>query len=292
MAKILITRNNNLIKKALSLDELIAGSGYSFGTLDEYNRMVEFGAIGNGPIVVYDCKHIGRGVEILELSKKQLKLSLPLPATAYDIDVLYYLARRAAELWECRVINDPEGDIRRISLDDVDAHKKADYDSNIRILANWFSLDPGVTMLPCAMFPISIEGKTLESFGSELSYDGFAKYLHERQENDAYYTRGLLTSLPDMDSVSSLYVLIDQSICILPFEPKDFYRDEDNSVKECENCFVAYWQGENLLKMDYHAFLENVPSKRKKPFDASNWQLSPMSEEELVAIFNANLIVH
>ena len=90
-------------------------------------------------------------------------------------------------------------------------------------------------------------------------FDGFAQYLHEKQEIDAYYTRGLLTSLPYMEGISSLYVLIDQGICILPFNPEDSYRDGDN-VKECDNYHIAYWYGEDLLRMDYDAFLEIVSS--------------------------------
>ncbi|MBO7604375.1 MAG: DUF4299 family protein [Bacteroidales bacterium] len=253
--------------------------------MDEYDRMVEFDKIGDGPVVVYDRDHIGRGVQIEELSKKQVKLSLPLPATTYDINVLYYLARRAAELWGNNVIIDPDWE-NRISLDDIDTPKKADYGSSIKILASWPSSDPGPTCLPCALFPICIESKTLEAFGSETNYDAFAQYLHERQKIDAYYTRGLLTSLPDMEGISSLYVLIDQGICILPFKPKDFYRDGDD-VKECDDYLIAYWHGENLLKMEYDVFLEKVSTEKKKPFDASHWQLSAMSKEELVAIFNS-----
>ena len=88
MSRDLIVRNNRLIKKPLSVNDLIYGSTYAYGTLDEYDRMVEFDKIGDGPVVVYDRDHIGRGVQIEELSKKQVKLSLPLPATTYDINVL------------------------------------------------------------------------------------------------------------------------------------------------------------------------------------------------------------
>ena len=80
MSRDLIVRNNHLIKKPLSIDDLVYGSTYAYGTLDEYDRMVEFDKIGDGPVVVYDRDHIGRGVQIEELSKKQVKLSLPLPA--------------------------------------------------------------------------------------------------------------------------------------------------------------------------------------------------------------------
>ena len=285
MSRDLIVRNNHLIKKPLSIDDLVYGSTYAYGTLDEYDRMVEFDKIGDGPVVVYDRDHIGRGVQIEELSKKQVKLSLPLPATAYDIDVLFHLAQRAAELWGNNLIIDPDYE-SRINLDDIGSQKKADYESSIGILASWPSSDPGPTCLPCALFPISVENKTLEAFGSETNYDVFAQYLHERQKIDAYYTRGLLTSLPDVEGVSSLYVIIDQGICILPFKPKDSYRDGDD-VKECDNYLIAYWHGENLLKMEYDAFLEKVSTEKKKPFDASHWQLPAMSEDELVAIFNS-----
>ena len=285
MSRDLIVRNNHLIKKPLSINDLIDGSTYAYGTLDEYDRMVEFDKIGDGPLIVYDRNHIGRGVQIEELSKKQIKLSLPLPATAYDIDVLYYLARKAAERWGNNVIIDPDWE-NRFGLNDIDTHKKADYGSSIKILASWPLSDPGTTCLPCALFPISIENKSLGAFGSETNYDGFARYLHERQEIDAYYTRGLLTSLPDVEGVSSLYILVDQGICILPFKPKNSYRDGDD-VKECDKYFIAYWHGENLMKMEYNVFLESVSPEKKKPFDASHLQLSAMSEEELVAIFHS-----
>lgn len=204
MSRDLIVRNKHIIKTPLSINDLIDESTYAFGTLDEYDRMTEFGKIGDGPVVVYDRDHIGRGVQIEESSKKQLKLSLPLPATAFDIDVLYYLAQRAAKLWGNNSIIDPDWG-NRISLDDIDTQKKADYKS---------------------------------------------------------------------------------SISILPFKPKDSYQDGDD-VKECDNYLIAYLHGENLLKMNYDAFLENVSQEKKKPFDDSHWLLSAMSEEKLVAIFNS-----
>lgn len=191
MSRDLIVRNKHIIKTPLSINDLIDESTYAFGTLDEYDRMTEFGKIGDGPVVVYDRDHIGRGVQIEELSKKQLKLSLPLPATAFDIDVLYYLAQRAAKLWGNNSIIDPDWG-NRISLDDIDTQKKADYKSSISILASWPSTDSGPISLPCALLPISIDGKTLESFGSETNYDSFAQYLHERQEIGAHYTTRVL----------------------------------------------------------------------------------------------------
>lgn len=281
MSRDLTIRNDAFLKKALSLEKLIEGSNLSYGTMDGQDRMEKLRTIGDGPVVVFDQDHIGRGVQVTEISRKSLKLSLPLPATSYDIDALYLLAGRAAALWSRSRVEDPDND-RVISPSEMEEHRKADYRSNIEILSKLHSTPSEPVTLPCAFFPISIEGETLSSFASEKTYGGFARYLHERQETGAFFSCGIIASFPDRAGTTSIYVVIDQGVTILPYKPRDMYREGEES-KECDNYLIAYKYRGSLLTMDYDAFTKKVPPERKSPFDATHWQLSAMDEEELAS---------
>lgn len=68
MALEISVRNSRLIKRPLSVNEIIGNSNWSYGTFDEHFRLVE-GEADHGVFVVYDKDCIGRGVQFLELSE-------------------------------------------------------------------------------------------------------------------------------------------------------------------------------------------------------------------------------
>ena len=93
MAREIKIKNHKFIKKALDIKTVLEGLNYGYGVMDENCRMAEWDSVGNGLVTIYDRDHIGRGVEIVDINnKKESELSLPMPATSYDVDVLYTLA--------------------------------------------------------------------------------------------------------------------------------------------------------------------------------------------------------
>ena len=165
MARIIHIKNFKLIKRKLSVQEMLSGLSYHFGTQDEYGRMAQWDAIGNGPVIVYDDHHIGRGVQIVEANNKFVELALPLPSTSYDVEVFYNLANNIARQWSSKSIVDVDYE-QDVLLTDIDSLKERDIEKNIEFLSNEGSFKFDVSQLPSAFYPISIEAHTLQSFGT------------------------------------------------------------------------------------------------------------------------------
>ena len=100
MALEISVRNSRLIKRPLSVNEIICNSNWSYGTFDEHFRLVE-GEADHGVFVVYDKDCIGRGVQFLDSkSSREIGLCLLLPATEGDVRMIYEIAEKIARLWK------------------------------------------------------------------------------------------------------------------------------------------------------------------------------------------------
>ena len=125
MARVIHIKNFKLIKRKLSVQEMLSGLSYHFGTQDEYGRMAQLDVIGNGPVIVYDDHHIGRGVQIVEANNKFVELALPIPSTSYDVEVFYNLANNIARQWSSKSIVDVDYE-QDVLLTDIDSLKIED----------------------------------------------------------------------------------------------------------------------------------------------------------------------
>ena len=283
MARVIHIKNFKLIKRKLSVQEMLSGLSYHFGTQDEYGRMAQLDAIGNGPVIVYDDHHIGRGVQIVEANNKFVELALPIPSTSYDVEVFYNLANNIARQWSSKSIVDVDYE-QDVLLPDIDSLKERDIEKNIEFSSNAGSFKFYVFQLPSAFHPISIESHILQSFGTREAYALFADYLHSRQEIGAYYCRALTASLPGFDGVSGIYVLIEDGDTIIPIKPDAKYNSAEG-VKECDHYLIAYNSESGILKTEYASFITKVPANSIEQFDASHWHLKPMSRELLESLF-------
>lgn len=262
---------------------MLSGLSYHFGTQDEYGRMAQLDAIGNGPVIVYDDHHIGRGVQIVKANNKFVELALPIPSTSYDVEVFYNLANNIARQWSSKSIVDVDYE-QDVLLPDIDSLKERDIEKNIEFLNNADSFKLDVFQLPSAFHPISIESHILQSFGTREAYALFADYLHSRQEIGAYYCRALTASLPGLDGVSGIYVLIEDGDTIIPIKPDAKYNSAEG-IKECDHYLIAYNSESGILKTEYASFITKVPANSIEQFDASHWHLKPMSRELLESLF-------
>lgn len=283
MARELFIRNSRLLKRPLSMSNVVSGRKWSYGTLDDHGRLEEGKISNNGPLVIYDTENIGRGIQILDHdSGKEIHLALVLPATEGDVRMLYDVAKRIAELWKSKHIS-VDGDIEEVS--NLDHCIDFDIKTHISVLRNARRIfnESEYLNLACATLPVCISIEQLESFADE--YNEFGHYLHEKQKIAAYKSAALFAQLDDV--ICSIYVFFDNGAIILPREPEMKFT-QDGEVYICEESYIfvhELFEGERVSKMSFSDFVNKVPSDKKIEFDHKHILYSPLTSEELRAIF-------
>lgn len=283
MARELFIRNSRLLKKPLSMSDIVSGHKWSYGTLDDHGRLDEGKIDNSGPLIIYDTEKIGRGIQILDHdSSKEIHLALVLPATEGDVRMLYDVAKRIAELWKSKHIS-VDGDKEDVSnLDhcidfDIKTHKS--------VLRNARQIFNGSEYLnlACATLPVCISIEQLENFADD--YNEFGHYLHEKQMISAYKSAPLFAQLDDV--ICSIYVFFDNGEIILPKEPEMKFT-QDGEIYICEESYIFIhdlFEGEKISKMRFDDFVSRVPSEKKTEFDYRHILINPLTSEELQAIF-------
>ena len=283
MARELFIRNSRLLKKPLSMSEIVSGHKWSYGTLDDHGRLDKGKIDNNGPLIIYDTEKIGRGIQILDHdNSKEIHLALVLPATEGDVRMLYDVAKRIAELWKSKHIS-VDGDKEDVSnLDhcidfDIKTHKS--------VLRNARQIFNGSEYLnlACATLSVCISIEQLENFADD--YNEFGHYLHEKQMISAYKSAPLFAQLDDV--ICSIYVFFDNGAIILPRVPEMKFT-QDGEIYTCMESYIFVhdlFEGEKISKMRFDDFVSRVPSEKKTEFDYRHILINPLTSEELQAIF-------
>ena len=283
MARELFIRNSRLLKRPLSMSDVVSGRKWSYGTLDDHGRLEEGKISNNGPLVIYDTENIGRGIQILDHdSGKEIHLALVLPATEGDVRMLYDVAKRIAELWKSKHIS-VDGDIEEVS--NLDHCIDFDIKTHISVLRNARRIfnESEYLNLACATLPVCIPIEQLESFADE--YNEFGHYLHEKQKIAAYKSAALFAQLDDV--ICSIYVFFENGAIILPREPEMKFT-QDGEVYICEESYIfvhELFEGEKISTMRFDDFVNRIPYDKKTEFDYKHILISPLTSEELQAIF-------
>lgn len=283
MARELFIRNSRLLKRPLSMSDVVSGRKWSYGTLDDHGRLEEGKISNNGPLVIYDTENIGRGIQILDHdSGKEIHLALVLPATEGDVRMLYDVAKRIAELWKSKHIS-VDGDIEEVS--NLDHCIDFDIKTHISVLRNARRIfnESEYLNLACATLPVCISIEQLVSFADE--YNEFGHYLHEKQKIAAYKSAALFAQLDDV--ICSIYVFFDNGAIILPREPEMKFT-QDGEVYICEESYIfvhELFEGEKISTIRFDDFVNRIPSDKKTEFDYKHILISPLTSEELQAIF-------
>lgn len=284
MAREIVVKNSRLFKRPLPISQLIESIGCGYGVMDEHFRLSLNEMSNDGPFVIFDKQHIGRGIQIFDFdNSKEIRLRLPYPSTKYDVDLLYTFVKEIALHWKTNKIDVVDETV--IPLSDIDKFREADYEMNINILVNPFSFFSSSSLtFPCAIFPISFSEEQLQACSSD--YESFASLLHEKQSLLPFFSRPMFITLGE-EEISSVYVVIADGYFILPKVPEMKYK-EDGVEQICSTARVVItnlFSDEEISKMDYNQFLVSIPDNKKTEFDSKGILVQPLSETELRQIF-------
>lgn len=284
MSKEITIKNSRWFKKQLNYEDIIEGTSFIFGGLDEQGRTTDYDGEDAVEQLIYDTQSIGRGVYFdVADGNKTVNLELLLPATEADFRVLYTVARRIASLWGAKSILLDDEEVKLTELDDC---MENDFAISTGLLADFADkVEGGAINILCATLPISINSQQLTDFSND--YKAFGKYLHERQSIYPFYSIAIYVSSDSEKTVK--YVAIPDGKFVLPNNPQMTYHDGENSI-EYDNAVIAtpnlFKEGE-IAEVDFMQFLSHVPDDKKAEFDCEHTLISPLSVEELQAIFSS-----
>ena len=286
MSKEITIKNSRWFKKQLNYEDIIEGTSFIFGGLDEQGRTTDYDGEDAVEQLIYDTQSIGRGVYFdVADGNKAVNLELLLPATEADFRVLYTVARSIASLWGAKSILLDDEEVKLTELDDC---MENDFAISTGLLADFADkVEGGAINILCATLPISINSQQLTDFSND--YKAFGKYLHERQSIYPFYSIAIYVSSDSEKTVK--YVAIADGKFVLPNNPQMTYHDGENSI-EYDKAVIAtpnlFKEGE-IAEVDFMQFLSHVPDDKKAEFDCEHTLISPLSVEELQAIFSSRM---
>ena len=273
-----------LFKKELILSD-ITGGKYKYGVLDSAWRLDE-GSLDGETIIFYDPLHIGRGVEFEGKSgiKDKLKLRMPLPATIYDIDMLFDIVKRVAKKWNAKTFiqDDVPCDIK--DVDDIVMQHKQMSHSWLAGIKNSLN-DSETSIMFCVMWPLELRTDTLSEFGRNKDAEGFASYLHRLQAVDLYYAAPRIYKLNDKEYFGA-YAITATTGSIIPITPSAPTLAVDPNTGgplECSKYVVSLVSIQDngvIGRISYEDFAEAVQVDSLTRFDETHVVLE-LSEESI-----------
>lgn len=287
MSREITIKNSRWFKKRLNYEKIIDGTSFVIDWQDEHCRLTDYDADDAVAQVIFDMQGIGRGVYIdVADDNKTVNLELPLPAPGTDFRVLYTVARHIALQWGAKSIflDDEE-----VELTELDEYMEKDFAISAGLLADIADqAEDGALIIPCATLPISLNRQQLSDFSKD--YKTFGQYLHERQSLHPFYSIAWYVGSIGHDTQNVVkYVAIPDGKFVLPNSPEMTYHDGENSI-EYDQAVVAtpnlFKEGE-IAEVDFLQFLSHVPDDKKMEFDCEHTLISPLSIEELQAIFSS-----
>ena len=276
-------KNSRLFKSPLSISDIIGKENWVFGTSDDSGRMEEGKNDGSGPLVIYNPSSIGRGIQVLNIgNRKEIQLSLPLPATEDDVRMLFSTAERIASLWKAKnMIVDEE----EVMISDTAVHIERCLNANAGLFDTLKNelLSEYITLF-CAVLPICVNKEDLAGFAAD--YKSFGQFLHKRQRIDAYLSVALFGEFAD--EICSHYIIFNGGEIILPKVPdmKCIVNGEESVCSKAYVIISGLFPEEKTSRMDYNAFLEKVPADKKSEFDCHNLVIRSLSLKKLREIFS------
>ena len=284
----LVIRNRSGYRRPLIFDILVEND-LAYGVHDGSWRLKE-DEIAEGRVVIYNPEHIGRGIEVLwnDSLTRDVRLTLPLPCTIHDMDVLYRVAARIMAYWETdSFIQD--GNV--FNLEVIDALKKSFIDYCIRALKETRDSLPGADtqVMICVKNPLYLSVDQLVEFGEDQDMEGFSLLLHQLQERDLYYGSPAIYRKPD-GSHFGAYAIVADTDTVLPYKPHPAPLTVDPSTGRPLECdlyvasLTSLSRRKRLATVSYDDFLKAIDVSSMERYDNAHFILKGLSEDEVSRI--------
>lgn len=288
-----VIRNKQLFKKALQPEDVTLGK-YSCGKLDEFGRNDRKSKEGN--LVIYDQKKIGRGVSLMWTPdmKNEIALSVNFFSTKYDMEMFYEIIRNILHVWKAKTF---EQDGVAFSEEDIDRLCKEQKESSLSFMKDVEQLTKekgnSVTIFG-AMFPLDVDVKLLEKFGSEKDEEGYAEYLHRLQSVDAYYAVPMIyKNKKKPNSFIGNFAITSDTDTIFPIEAKVPIGFKDPSTGGAIQCdffavtLFSYEKKRIVGAMLFEDFIRMADVKSNPEFDKAHVLLKGISEAKMDELANS-----
>ncbi len=286
-----VIRNRSGYRKPLDIYTLVQDD-LAFGVHDSSWRLKE-GELADGRVVIYNPEHIGRGIEVQwnDFLNRDVRLSLPLPCTIHDMDVLYRVTSRIMAYWDVESFMQ-DGNI--FNLEVIDALKKSFIDYCIRALRETRDALPGreTQVLICARNPLYLSVDQLVEFGEDQDMEGFSLLLHQLQERDLYYGSAMIYRRGSGDFLG-VYAIVADTDTILPYIPHTAPLTVDPQTGKPLECdryvasLTSLARKKRLAAISYSDFLKEINADGMERYDSAHFILKGLSEEEISRIARA-----
>ena len=209
------------VSEELKPQSLVPGE-LEYGVYDDAYRLKE--ANGEDSIMVFDPKHIGRGI-CIEKDTGDLILGLSLPAGANEIALLYRLLRRALKKLEAKEFFKDDAAKTAADIEALEKEDLAESEAELKDMTEKISQEKNkVVTIFGALNPITLSADDLGKFEGKI--EKLEKHLHNKQMVNAYYAAPQFFQDPQDGSFVGVYNIMVGVDTIMPFEPSvPFYME-------------------------------------------------------------------
>lgn len=275
-----------LLKKELELEDITGGT-LKYGVLDYAWRMQEDRLDGD-EIVFYNPKHIGRGVTVnwSEGMKEELILSMPLPATFYDVDLVYDIVKRVCEKWNADSFLQDDVSYQVADIAKLCKEQKEYMPSWLAARRERHSAGYEIEILPSVMWPLECDTAMLAEFGENKDMEGFAKYLHEHQALDLFYAAPRFYEVGDTETYLASYAITATVDSIIPMKPEVPFFASNLECNQFVVVLVSIEQQRAVGRISYEDFAKAIEIEKLEKFDEGHVIMPELSEERILEIIN------
>lgn len=257
-------KQKSLLKKKLTIKDIIKISGLSYGVSDENYRLIRNEIADH--TLLYNEKSLARGID-LSIDKDDIILLLSLPTTKNEIRCFYEVIEKVCkELKLKKYIRDEN----TVLLEDNEKYIKSDEEGSIAGLQSLQEMCDENTYSHLEIFgiynPISIGKKEIKTIKNNL--ENFEKFLNEIQSLDVYYATPKIYKVEER--LIGIYVIPTDVPTVVPTKPYIVL----NQIKDIKEWYVIL---KNEQELRFEDFINNI--KNKEYYD-QNHVIITISEEE------------
>ncbi|MBR2808891.1 MAG: DUF4299 family protein [Erysipelotrichaceae bacterium] len=272
-----------IIKRQLPVVDILTSDGFGYGSYEDDSWRLEKGKVKNHSLILFDTRNLARGIKASwdEEGLIKIDLKLMMPTGEQEIHSFYSLVQMISEFWKAEI----EVDGRSQSLDDFVFGMRSTIVENERIfyqMRDDILRKGGVYFLTCALWPLNFGPHEASQFDDPQLFE---EWMHEKQRIDAYYAIPHFYRESSGDVHGSL-ILSSDTRTILPAIPEIPQGKGMNFT--CSEFLMNIFstpKRQILYRMDYQRFIKLLPENLIKYYDATNFLLEGISEQDLIEYF-------